>query len=105
MFREYGSGDSPSEGGEGGAQPELTPQQQHQQYLGDSRPELPPFPEIQWAGNPIPGQQIHVLIYCIQSVEGASKGREEEMGEQLIEKIFFHSSCFSNVGSIGVHCL
>ena len=96
MFREYGSGDSPSEGGEGGAQPELTPQQQHQQYLGDSRPELPPFPEIQWAGNPIPGQQIHVLVYCIQRSMcvggGASKGREEEMGEQLIEKIFFHSS-------------
>ena len=55
FFREYGSSGSPSEGGEGGAQPELTPQQQHQQYLGDSRPELPPFPEIQWAGNPIPG--------------------------------------------------
>lgn len=55
FFREYGSGGSPSEGGDGGAQPELTPQQQHQQYLGDSRPELPPFPEIQWAGNPIPG--------------------------------------------------
>ena len=36
---------------------------------------------------------------------GTSEGREEEMGEQLIEKIFFHSSCFSNVGSIGVHCL
>ena len=55
--RDFASGGSPSEGGEGGAPPELTPQQQHQQYLGDSRPELPPFPEIQWAGNPIPGEE------------------------------------------------
>lgn len=56
VCRDYASGGSPTESGDSGTQPaELTPQQQHQQYLGDSRPELPPFPEIQWAGNPIPG--------------------------------------------------
>lgn len=55
--RDYQPGGSPAEGGEGSTQPqELTPQQQHQQYLGDSRPELKPFPEIQWAGTPIPGK-------------------------------------------------
>lgn len=85
MFREYGSGDSPSEGGEGGAQPELTPQQQHQQYLGDSRPELPPFPEIQWAGNPIPGQQKYytpVLHAEIDIRQGRKKAKREE-GREL----------------------
>lgn len=76
MFREYGSGDSPSEGGEGGAQPELTPQQQHQQYLGDSRPELPPFPEIQWAGNPIPGQQKHAPVLHVVINVGGGRGRD-----------------------------
>lgn len=69
--RDYVSGGSPSEGGEGGAQPELTPQQQHQQYLGDSRPELPPFPEIQWAGNPIPGKETeYSQLWSCSTVRG-----------------------------------
>ena len=56
-FREFNEGGSPAEGGEGSAQPQdMTPQQQHQQYLGDSRPELTLFPDIQWAGTPIPGE-------------------------------------------------
>ena len=54
--REYQSNDSPAEGGECGTQPQdLTPAQQHQQYLGDSKPELTQFPEIDWEGTPIPG--------------------------------------------------
>jgi regulatory factor X 1/2/3 len=32
------------------AQGALTPHQQHQQYLGDSRPELDPFPDFEWEG-------------------------------------------------------
>lgn len=56
-YREYNEGGSPAEGGEGSSQPQdLTPQQQHQQYLGESRPELVQFPDIQWAGMPIPGK-------------------------------------------------
>ena len=59
MCRDYNEGGSPAEGGEGSAQPQdMTPQQQHQQYLGDSRPELVQFPDIQWAGTPIPGKQV-----------------------------------------------
>ncbi len=54
--REYKDSGSPVEGGETSTQPQdMTPQQQHQQYLGDSRPELAQFPDIQWAGTPIPG--------------------------------------------------
>ena len=53
--RDYQGGDVTPEGADGGSQPDPTPQQLHRQYLGDSRPELPPFPEIQWAGTPIPG--------------------------------------------------
>jgi hypothetical protein len=59
VFRDYNEGDSPAEGGEGSAQPQdLTPQQQHQQYLGETRPELEQFPDIQWAGTPIPGEEL-----------------------------------------------
>jgi len=56
--RDYQGGDVTPEGADGGSQPDPTPQQLHRQYLGDSRPELPPFPEIQWAGTPIPGAVV-----------------------------------------------
>eukprot|EP00731_Ephydatia_muelleri_P018936 Em0011g976a len=52
--REYQSGDVSGESGEGLAPGELTPQQQHQQYLGERRPELPTFPEIHWDATPVP---------------------------------------------------
>lgn len=56
MCRDYQTSDSPAEGGEGSSQPqELTPAQQHHQYLGDGKPELVPFPEIEWADTIIPG--------------------------------------------------
>lgn len=59
LSREFNEGGSPAEGGEGSTQPQdMTPQQQHQQYLGDSRPELTLFPDIQWAGTPIPGKLV-----------------------------------------------
>lgn len=61
--RDYNEGGSPAEGGEGSSQPQdMTPQQQHQQYLGDSRPELEQFPDIQWAGTPIPGEELRTLM-------------------------------------------
>ena len=42
--------------GEGGldSQGGLTPHQQHQQYLGDHRPELDPFPDMDWEGKLLP---------------------------------------------------
>ena len=62
--RDYNEGGSPAEGGEGSAQPQdMTPQQQHQQYLGDSRPELPSFPDIVWAGTPIPGMSPPLVLH------------------------------------------
>ena len=73
LHREFNEGGSPAEGGEGSAQPQdMTPQQQHQQYLGDSRPELAAFPDIQWAGTPIPGEeQIHLCCKLL-SIEQSS---------------------------------
>ncbi|CAI8055736.1 DNA-binding protein RFX2 [Geodia barretti] len=54
---EYHTAESTPEGPEGASQPaELTPHQQHRQYLGDGRPELVPFPEIAWSSSPLPGQ-------------------------------------------------
>ncbi|XP_064386998.1 transcription factor RFX3-like isoform X2 [Halichondria panicea] len=54
--REYVSNDSPTEAGDGNTQPQdLTPAQQHQQYLGETKPELTPFPEIDWNGFSVPG--------------------------------------------------
>lgn len=32
----------------------LTPQQQHHQYLGENRPDMDAFPEIEWEGTPVP---------------------------------------------------
>ncbi|CAI8055731.1 Transcription factor RFX3 [Geodia barretti] len=53
---EYHTAESTPEGPEGASQPaELTPHQQHRQYLGDGRPELVPFPEIAWSSSPLPG--------------------------------------------------
>ena len=47
--------------GEGGldSQGGLTPHQQHQQYLGDHRPELDPFPDMDWEGKLLPGQSLY----------------------------------------------
>ena len=56
--REYQ--DAPGESAEGVAPGELTPQQQHQQYLGERRPELPTFPEIHWDTTPVPGKKYSV---------------------------------------------
>lgn len=42
---ESGNGDSGFD-----SQTGLTPHQQHQQYLGEHRPELDPFPELDWEG-------------------------------------------------------
>ena len=61
--REYQSGDVSGESGEGLAPGELTPQQQHQQYLGERRPELPTFPEIHWDATPVPGMQHSVGFF------------------------------------------
>lgn len=43
---------SESGNGDGGVecQASLTPHQQHQQYLGEHRPELDSFPDLEWEG-------------------------------------------------------
>lgn len=67
--RDYNEIGSPAEGGEGSAQPQdLTPQQQHQQYLGESKPELDQFPDIQWAGTPIPGEDSQNLLWLYREL-------------------------------------
>jgi len=58
FLREYQASDSPGEPGETAtlSSQDLTPAQQHQQYLGESKPELVPFNDIDWQGAPLPGQ-------------------------------------------------
>lgn len=48
--RESSNGDGGN--GDGGldSTANLTPHQQHQQYLGDHRPELDQFPDLDWEG-------------------------------------------------------
>ena len=50
LCRESSNGDGGS--GDGGidSTANLTPHQQHQQYLGDHRPELDQFPDLDWEG-------------------------------------------------------
>lgn len=49
---------SESGNGDGGleCQASLTPHQQHQQYLGDLRPELDSFPDLEWEGQLVIGK-------------------------------------------------
>ena len=56
LLRDYRSCEGAS--GEGGpeTQANLTPHEQHQQYLGERRPELDPFPDLDWEQHPIPGK-------------------------------------------------
>ncbi len=64
------SNDSPTEAGDGNTQPQdLTPAQQHQQYLGETKPELTPFPEIDWNGFSVPGTVLSLA--CTRSISNS----------------------------------
>lgn len=66
--RDFSAGNDPSNG-EGG----LDAQMQHQQYLGEGRPELDQFPYPEWEGQNLPSMTIislHFIIIIHTFVDG-----------------------------------
>ncbi len=51
----------------------LAPHEQHQQYLGEHRPELDQFPYPEWEGQRLPGKclyfKLNIILYCIGIVQ------------------------------------